>query len=73
MSKNYDELVQLRQAGKINDLLFVMDSDFATTYLKWCDEKKLEPSNESASQFLDEIEFDMFDNQTNIENGIFSL
>lgn len=64
MAKDYDELVQLRQDGKISDLLFVMDSEFNTTYLEWCQENNTEPSDESAQDFLNEIEADMFHNQT---------
>lgn len=74
MAKNFDELVQLRQDGKINDLIFIMDSEFNSTFLEWCDENKTEPSEESASQFLEELEFEMFEHQTNSDHyGLFSL
>ena len=74
MAKEYDELVQLRQEGKITDLLFVMDSEYNQTFLEWCKEKNTEPSDESASRFLEEQEYDMFDFQSNPDNyGFFSL
>lgn len=74
MAKDYNELVQLRQEGKIGDLMFVMDSEFNITYLQWCDENRTEPSDESAARFLEEIEFDMFEHQSNSDtDGLFSL
>lgn len=74
MSTAYDELVQLRQDGKYSDLPFVMESDFNTTYLNWCKEKDLQPSDETAKNFLNELENDMFEHQTNIDtNGFFAL
>lgn len=74
MSTAYDELIQLRQDGKYSDLPFVMESDYNKTYLNWCKEKNLQPSDETAAKFLEEVENDMFDHQTNIDtNGFFSL
>lgn len=73
-NKSYDELVQLRQDGKITNLLFIMDSDLNFTFLDWCVEMGKEPSDSSASEFLEEFEYDMFETQSNVNlNGFFSL
>lgn len=75
MAKDYNELVQLRQDGKINDLLFVMENkDINQTYLDWCIENNIEPSETTASQFLEEMENEMFEFQSNQDyHGIFAL
>lgn len=74
MVKSLDELIQLRQEGKITELQFVMDSEYAKTYLNWCAEKRVDPSDSSASDFWEEFEYDMFEQQSNIEtDGFFSL
>lgn len=71
MTKSYEDLIQQFQEGKIKALRLVMDSEYNHLYLQWCEERKVEPSDESANNFLDELEYDMFDHQTNIsDHGI---
>lgn len=74
MAMDYVDLVQQFQEGKIKALRFVMDSEYNHLYLEWCEERKVEPSDESANDFLDELDYDMFEHQTNVDNyGFFSL
>lgn len=74
MVKSLDELIQLHQEGKITELQFVMESEYAQTYLNWCAEKGVDPSESSASDFWEEYEYDMFEHQSNIDtDGFFSL
>lgn len=75
MAMNFDELIQLRQDDKIGDLLFVMENtEYNQSFIEWCKENKVEPSNETAARFIDELEYDMFDFQSNqVNNGFFSL
>lgn len=61
---NYEELIQQFQEGKLKALHFVMDSDYNHLYLEWCEERNVEPSDESANDFLDELEDDMWQHQT---------
>ena len=44
----YDELVQLLQDGQIGHLRFMLESDNAESYLEWCEQHGIEPSDESA-------------------------
>lgn len=49
----HDELVSLYNQKRINVLLFVMNSERADDFLKFCHDRCIEPSLESANLFLD--------------------
>ena len=51
----YDELVQLLQDGNIGFLRFMLESDNAESYLEWRELHGIEPSEESAEFYYDEI------------------
>ena len=61
--KQYDELVQLLQEGRIGHLEFVMNTDSAEDYLAWCEAHGTEPSEDSAEFFTDLTEIDMMERQ----------
>ena len=75
MATNFEDLIKLRQEDKIGDLLFVMENtEYNTTFLDWCRENHLNPSEETATRFIDELEYDMFEFQSNSDrHGFFSL
>ena len=59
----YDELVQRLQGGHIGHLRFMLESDNAESYLEWCEQHGIEPSDESAEFYYDETEIDMMERQ----------
>lgn len=52
-NKSYDELVQMKQDGKIGWLDFVMKSDDADEYKQWCQDHGEEPTEENAELFVE--------------------
>lgn len=50
---SYDELVQLHQDKKINNLQFVMLSDDAEDFTDWCKAHGVEPSDEVAEFYIE--------------------
>ena len=52
-NKSYDELVQMRQDGKIGWLDFVMKGDDADEYKQWCQDHGEEPTEENAELFVE--------------------
>lgn len=55
MSKkySYDELVVLKQEGKISWLEFVKRSEQAQDYLQWCKDHGVEPTDDNAELYLE--------------------
>ena len=52
-NKSYDELVQMKQDGKIGWLDFVLKGDEADEYKQWCQDHGEEPSEENAELFVE--------------------
>lgn len=52
-NKSYDELVQMKQDGKIGWLDFVMKCDDADEYKQWCQDHGEEPTEENAELFVE--------------------
>ena len=52
-NKSYDELVQMKQDGKIGWLDFVMKGDDADEYKQWCQDHDEEPTEENAELFVE--------------------
>ena len=50
---SYDELVQMKQDGKIGWLDFVMKGDDAEEYKQWCKNHGEEPSEANAELFVE--------------------
>ena len=50
---SYDELVQMKQDGKIGWLDFVMKGDDADEYKQWCENHGEEPSEANAELFVE--------------------
>ena len=50
---SYDELVQMKQDGKIGWLDFVMKGDDAEEYKQWCMNHGEEPSEANAELFVE--------------------
>ncbi len=55
--------MQLRQEGRIGDLVFVIKTDSAEDYIAWCETHGTEPSDDSAEFFNDLTEIDMMERQ----------
>lgn len=52
-NKSYDELVQMKQDGKIGWLDFVLKGDDADEYKQWCQDHGEEPTEENAELFVE--------------------
>ncbi len=52
-NKSYDELVQMKQDGKIGWLDFVMKGDDADEYKQWCQDHGEEPTEDNAELFVE--------------------
>lgn len=46
--RTYEELVQLRQDGRIGWKQFVLEGDDAEDYKQWCEDHGLEPTDDNA-------------------------
>jgi hypothetical protein len=65
MSKkySYDELVVLKQEGKISWLEFVKRSEQAQDYLQWCKDHSVEPTDDNAELYLEMTDTTLMDGQ----------
>ena len=52
-NKSYDELVQMKQDGKIGWLDFVLKGDDADEYKQWCQNHGEEPTEDNAELFVE--------------------
>ena len=52
-NKSYDELVQMKQDGKIGWLDFVQKGDDAEEYKQWCQDHGEEPTEDNAELFVE--------------------
>ena len=50
---SYDELVQIKQDGKIGWLDFLLKGDDAEEYKQWCQDHNEEPTEENAELFVE--------------------
>lgn len=74
MTAKYEDRIEKLQSGKVSYLEFVMEGEYKSSYIQWCEEHLVEPTDETAAQFIDEIEYDMFEFQSNSDlHGFFSL
>lgn len=65
MSKkySYDELVVLKQEGKIGWLGFVKRSEQSQDYLQWCKDHGVEPTDDNAELYLEMTDTTLMDGQ----------
>ena len=52
-NNSYDELVQMKQDGKIGWLDFLLKGDDAEEYKQWCQDHNEEPTEENAELFVE--------------------
>ena len=50
---SYNELVQMKQDGKIGLLDFLLKGDDAEEYKQWCQDHNEEPTEENAELFVE--------------------
>ena len=50
---SYDELVQMKQDGKIGWLDFLLKGDDSEEYKQWCQDHNEEPTEENAELFVE--------------------
>ena len=50
---SYDELVQMKQDGKIGWLDFLLKGDDAEEYKQWCQDHDEKPTEENAELFVE--------------------
>ena len=56
-----EELIQLKQEGKIGWCELALRSEHGTAYLQWCDDHGVEPDDNNAELYLDETESRIYD------------
>lgn len=56
-----EELIQMKQEGKIGFCELVLRSDHAPVYLQWCDDHGIEPDDLNAELFLDQTEENVYE------------
>ena len=61
--RTYEELVQLRQDGKIGWKQFVLEGDDAEGYRQWCEDHGMEPTDDNAELYVEMTDERMFENQ----------
>ena len=61
--RTYEELVQLRQDGRIGWKQFVLEGDDAEGYKQWCEDHGMEPTDDNAELYVEMTDERMFENQ----------
>ena len=61
--RTYEELVQLRQDGRIGWKQFVLEGDDAEGYKQWCEDHGTEPTDDNAELYVEMTDERMFENQ----------
>lgn len=61
--RTYEELVQLRQDGKIGWKQFVLEGDDTEDYKQWCEDHGMEPTDDNAELYVEMTDERMFENQ----------
>ena len=56
-----EELIQLKQNGKIGWCELALRSDHGTDYLQWCDDHGIEPDDNNAALYLEATERRIYD------------
>ena len=61
--KSFDELVQLKQEGRIGWLEFVRQGDSSEEYSRWCEEHNVAESEDNAELFMEMTEQRLWEQQ----------
>ena len=61
--RTYEELVQLKQVGKIGWKQFVLEGDDAQSYIQWCEDHGVEQTDDNAELYVEMTDERMFENQ----------
>ena len=56
-----EELIQLKQEGKIGWCELALRSEHGKAYLQWCDDHGIEPDDNNAELYLEETESRIYD------------
>ena len=56
-----EELIQLKQDGKIGWCELALRSNHGKAYLQWCDDHGIEPDDNNAELYLEETESRIYD------------
>ena len=67
MKNSYEDLVMMKQEGKITWVEFVTSSELSQDYQQWCKDHAVEPSEENAELFLEMTDISLMDGQENLE------
>lgn len=57
----FDELMQLKQDGKIGWCDFALCGEHADEYIQWCADHNIHPDDDNAELFLEQTEERLFD------------
>lgn len=60
---SHNELVELLQDGRIDFLQYVANGEHGIEYINWCKEHNIDPSNDTAELFCQQVEIDMFEHK----------
>lgn len=60
-AKTFEELVQLKQNGKIGWCEFALLGEHAAQYIQWCDDHGVEPDDINAEVFLEQTEENLYE------------
>lgn len=60
---DYDELISCVQDGRMTYLQYVMTSEHKHAFIDWLYDNNLEPSNETAQSFMEEVEKNFLQSQ----------
>jgi hypothetical protein len=63
MEKDYDNIVQMVQDGKMTINNFLMQSEDREDYINWLEERKLANSEENADKYLEYLDGEIMDGQ----------
>lgn len=61
--KSFDELVQLKQEGKIGWLEFVQLGESSEDFARWCDDHGVEQTEEYAELYVEQTEERLWEDQ----------
>lgn len=62
-TKTFEELVQLKQDGKIGWVEFLQQSEYADAYAKWLKDRGAKADEDNAELFVDMTDANLMDSQ----------
>lgn len=61
MSHEHEELVELLSRGEIDHFTFILNTEYAEDYAKWCEDHGIDPDPVSAEFYCDYIDVMMME------------